>query len=77
MFIFPAIWPVSYTHLAQKITKLYQEHGVKAIAIDSKTPATERQQDIEAFKKGDIQVLVNVCLLYTSNTSQKDFRFLS
>ena len=45
---------------AQKITKLYQEHGVKAIAIDSKTPATERQQDIEAFKKGDIQVLVNV-----------------
>ena len=29
-------------------------------AIDSKTPATERQQDIEAFKKGDIQVLVNV-----------------
>ena len=40
---------------AQKITKLYQEHGVKAIAIDSKTPATERQQDIEAFKKGDIQ----------------------
>ena len=45
---------------AQKITKLYLEHGVKAIAIDSKTPATERQQDIEAFKKGDIQVLVNV-----------------
>ena len=45
---------------AQKIAKLYQEHGVKAIAIDSKTPATERQQDIEAFKKGDIQVLVNV-----------------
>ena len=33
---------------------------MKAIAIDSKTPATERQQDIEAFKKGDIQVLVNV-----------------
>lgn len=45
---------------AQKITKLYQEHGVKAIAINSKTPATERQRDIEAFKKGDIQVLVNV-----------------
>ena len=45
---------------AQKITKLYQKNGVKAIAIDSKTPATERQQDIEAFKKGDIQVLVNV-----------------
>ena len=53
------VYTINISH-AQKITKLYQEHGVKAIAIDSKTPATERQQDIEAFKKGDIQVLVNV-----------------
>ena len=53
------VYAINISH-AQKITKLYQELGVKAIAIDSKTPATERQQDIEAFKKGDIQVLVNV-----------------
>ena len=53
------VYAISISH-AQKITKLYQEHGVKAIAIDSKTPAAERQQDIEAFRKGDIQVLVNV-----------------
>ena len=53
------VYAINISH-AQKITKQYQEHGVKAIAIDSKTPATERQQDIEAFKKGDIQVLVNV-----------------
>ena len=53
------VYAINISH-AQKITRLYQEHGVKAIAIDSKTPATERQQDIEAFKKGDIQVLVNV-----------------
>ena len=53
------VYAINISH-AQKITKLYQEHGVKAIAIDSKTPAEERQQDIEAFKKGDIQVLVNV-----------------
>ncbi len=53
------VYAINISH-AQKITKLYQENGVKAIAIDSKTPATERQQDIEAFKKGDIQVLVNV-----------------
>ena len=51
------VYAINISH-AQKITKLYQENGVKA--IDSKTPATERQQDIEAFKKGDIQVLVNV-----------------
>ena len=53
------VYAINISH-AQKITKLYQEHGVKVIAIDSKTPAVERQQDIEAFKKGDIQVLVNV-----------------
>lgn len=53
------VYAINISH-AQKITKLYKEHGVKAIAIDSKTPAAERQQDIEAFKKGDIQVLVNV-----------------
>ena len=53
------VYAINISH-AQKITRLYQEHGVKAIAIDSKTPATERQQVIEAFKKGDIQVLVNV-----------------
>ena len=53
------VYAINISH-AQKITKLYQEHGVKAIAIDSKTPAAERQQDIEAFKKGEIQVLVNV-----------------
>ena len=53
------VYAINISH-AQKITKLYQEHGLKAIAIDSKTPVTERQKDIEAFKKGDIQVLVNV-----------------
>ncbi|WP_299337096.1 DEAD/DEAH box helicase, partial [uncultured Prevotella sp.] len=53
------VYAINISH-AQKITSLYQEHGVKAIAIDSKTPAAERQQAIEAFRKGDIQVLVNV-----------------
>ena len=53
------VYAINISH-AQKITKLYQEHGIKAIAIDSKTPAMDRQQDIEAFKRGDIQVLVNV-----------------
>ena len=53
------VYAINISH-AQKITSLYQEHGVKAIAIDSKTPPSERQQAIEAFRKGDIQVLVNV-----------------
>ena len=53
------VYAINIFH-AKKIMGLYQEHGIKAVAIDSKTPAAERQADIEAFKKGDIQVLVNV-----------------
>ena len=53
------VYAINISH-AKKIMGLYQEHGIKAVAIDSKTPAMERQADIEAFKKGDIQVLVNV-----------------
>ena len=53
------VYAINISH-AKKIVELYQEHGIKAVAIDSKTPAAERQADIEAFKKGDIQVLVNV-----------------
>lgn len=53
------VYAINISH-AKKIIELYQEHGIKAVAIDSKTPAAERQADIEAFKKGDIQVLVNV-----------------
>ena len=53
------VYAINICH-AKKIMELYQEHGIKAVAIDSKTPAAERQADIEAFKKGNIQVLVNV-----------------
>ena len=53
------VYAINISH-AKKIMELYQEHGIKAVAIDSNTPAAERQADIEAFKKGDIQVLVNV-----------------
>ena len=53
------VYAINISH-AKKILELYQEHGIKAVAIDSKTPVAERQADIEAFKKGEIQVLVNV-----------------
>ena len=53
------VYAINISH-AKKIMELYQEHGIKVVAIDSKTPALERQADIEAFRKGDIQVLVNV-----------------
>ncbi len=53
------VYAINISH-AQRITELYREHGVKAVAIDSKTPTAERQADIKAFKRGEIQVLVNV-----------------
>ena len=53
------VYAINISH-AKKIMELYQEHGIKAVDIDSKTPAAQRQADIEAFKNGDIQVLVNV-----------------
>ena len=53
------VYAINISH-AQRIAEFYREHGVVAVAIDSKTPAAERQADIEAFKKGNIQVLVNV-----------------
>ena len=53
------VYAINISH-AKKIMGLYQKYGIKAVAIDSKTPAAERQADIEAFRKGDIQVLVNV-----------------
>lgn len=53
------VYAINISH-AKKIMELYQEYGIKVVAIDSKTPVAERQADIEAFKKGEIQVLVNV-----------------
>ena len=53
------VYAINISH-AQAIAEFYREHGIKVVAIDSKTPAAERHADIEAFKKGDIQVLVNV-----------------
>ena len=53
------VYAINISH-AKKIMELYQEHGIKVVAIDSKTPSLERQADIEAFRNGDIQVLVNV-----------------
>ena len=47
------VYAVNIDH-ARNITEYYQTNGVKAVAIDSKTPAAERQADIDAFKKGDI-----------------------
>ncbi len=53
------VYAVSITH-ARQIAAYYSAHGVEAVAIDSKTPASERRKQVEGFKQGRIKVLVNV-----------------
>ena len=47
---------------AEHIAEEYRLHGINAVAISSKTPKEERHTNIERFKEGEIQVLVNVDL---------------
>ena len=53
------VYAVSIAH-ARQIAAYYSLHGVKSVAIDSKTPASERGKLVEAFRQGEISVLVNV-----------------
>ena len=47
---------------AEHIAEEYRRHGINAVAISSKTAKEERRTNIERFKEGEIQVLVNVDL---------------
>lgn len=53
------VYAVSISH-ARNITSYYKEHGMNAVAIDSKTPARLRKEMVEDFRQGKIKVLVNV-----------------
>jgi superfamily II DNA or RNA helicase len=53
------IYAIDRKHAAN-ITELYSVNGVKACMIDGTTPAAERQELIESFKAGGIEVIVNV-----------------
>ena len=43
------VYAINISH-AQAIAEFYREHGIVAVAIDSKTPAEERRRLIERFK---------------------------
>ena len=53
------VYAISISH-ARNIVAYYNNKGVNAVAIDSKTPAKLRKQMVEDFRQGKIQVLVNV-----------------
>ena len=55
------VYAIDIDH-AKAIAECYNALGVKAVALDSKTPTKTRQQMVEAFRKGELDCLVNVNL---------------
>ena len=55
------VYAINIDH-AHNIAEYYKEHGVNAVAIDSRTPAEVRRQTVEDFKAGHIRIMVNVDL---------------
>ena len=53
------VYAVSIAH-ARQIAAYYSLHGVESVAIDSGTPALERKELVEDFRRGRIKILVNV-----------------
>ncbi len=53
------VYAVSISH-ARNIAAYYNNKGVNAVVIDSKTPSGLRRQLVDDFRLGKIQVLVNV-----------------
>ncbi len=47
---------------AQLIARYYEQQGLRAVALDSKTPAKRREEMVEAFRRGELDCLVNVNL---------------
>lgn len=53
------IYAINIVH-ARHICKEYENAGYRAVSIDSKTPAAERKELVGKFKKGEIDIIVNV-----------------
>lgn len=49
-------------HHAKNIAEYYSAQGIRAVAIDSKTPSQQRAQVVADFKEGKLDCLVNVNL---------------
>ena len=53
------IYAINIVH-AKHICEEYKNAGFKAVSIDSKTPAAEREDYVNKFKNGEIDIIVNV-----------------
>jgi len=55
------VYAIDIVH-AQAIAACYNALGLKSVALDSKTPAKRRKEMVEAFRRSEIDCLVNVNL---------------
>ena len=55
------VYAIDISH-AQHIATYYASMGMRTVAIDSKTPTTERKQRVRDFKEGRLDCIVNVNL---------------
>lgn len=53
------IYAINIEH-ARHICSEYEAAGYKTVCIDSKTPTSERKELVEEFRKGQIDIIVNV-----------------
>jgi superfamily II DNA or RNA helicase len=53
------VYAISIAH-ARRIAACYSARGLDAVAIDSRTPASERKKLVDDFRQGRMKVLVNV-----------------
>ena len=68
------IYAIDRCH-AYNIASMYSANGVPAVMIDCFTPKVERAQMVDAFKRGKIQVLVNV-EIFTEGFDCPDVSFI-
>lgn len=68
------IYAINRIHAA-RIAEMYSAQGVRTVAIDCETPKEERQKLIEAFKRGEIKILVNVDI-FTEGFDCPDVSFI-
>ena len=68
------VYAINISH-ANAIAEFYREHGIVAVAIDSKTPASERRMLIERFKSSSLsfsKITPSLFTLKEGSTSHPD-----
>ena len=68
------VYAINISH-ANAIAEFYREHGIAAVAIDSKTPASERRMLIERFKASSLsfsKITPSLFTLKGGSTSHPD-----